>query len=134
MMTFAKVSRRPEFDRDLKQLLKRYRSLEDDLTVFINTQLVLLHKQKIDNRGIVLINNLGIEEPKIFKPVKFACKSIHGRGAASGIRLTYAYFEEADHIEFIQIYFKADDENEDLEDSRLCCFAPFYASVLKSNA
>lgn len=115
MTTFAKISRRPEFDRDLKQLLKRYRSLEDDLTVFINTQLVLLHKQKIDNRGIVLINNLGMEEPKIFKAVKFACKSIHGRGAASGIRLTYAYFEEADHIEFIQIYFKADDENEDRE-------------------
>lgn len=115
MTTFAKVSRRPEFDRDLKQLLKRYRSLEDDLTVFINTQLVLLHKQKIDNRGIVHINNLGIEEPKIFKAVKFACKSIHGRGAASGIRLTYAYFEENDHIEFIQIYFKADDENEDRE-------------------
>lgn len=115
MTTFAKVSRRPEFDRDLKQLLKRYRSLEDNLTVFVNTQLVLLHKQKIDNRGIVLINNLGIEEPKIFKAVKFACKSIHGRGAASGIRLTCAYFEEADHIEFIQIYFKADDENEDRE-------------------
>lgn len=115
MMNFAKISRRPEFDKDLKHLLKRYRSLEDDLTVFINTQLVLLHKQKIDNRGIVLINNLGIEEPKIFKAVKFACKSIHGRGAASGIRLTYAYFEEADHIEFIQIYFKADDENEDRE-------------------
>jgi len=115
MKTFAKVSRRPEFDRDLKQLLKRYRSLEDDLTVFINTQLILLHKQKIDNRGIVLINNLSVEEPKIFKAIKFACKSIHGRGAASGIRLTYAYFEEADHIEFIQIYFKPDDENEDKE-------------------
>lgn len=115
MTTFAKVTRRPEFDRDLKQLLKRYRSLEDDLTVFINTQLVLLHKQKIDNRGIVLINNLGIEEPKIFKAVKFACKSIHGRGVASGIRLTYAYFEATDHIEFIQIYFKADEENEDRE-------------------
>src|ERR1700733_10568631 len=115
MTTFAKIIRRPEFDKDLKHLLKRYRSLEDDLTVFINTQLVLLHKQKIDNRGLVHINNLGIEEPKIFKAVKFACKSIHGRGAASGIRLTYAYFEETDHIEFIQIYFKADDENEDRE-------------------
>jgi hypothetical protein len=115
MTTFAKVTRRPEFDKDLKHLIKRYRSLEDDLTVFINTQLVLFHKQKIDNRGIVHINNLGIEEPKIFNAVKFACKSIHGRGAASGIRLTYAYFEEVDHIEFIQIYFKADDENEDRE-------------------
>lgn len=115
MTTFAKVTRRPEFEKDLKQLLKRYLSLEDDLNVFVDTQLVLFHKQKIDNRGLVHINNLGIEEPKIFKAVKFACKSLHSRGAASGIRLTYAYFEEADHIEFIQIYFKADNENEDRE-------------------
>lgn len=115
MMNFVKISRTPEFEKDLKQLLKRYRSLEEDLNVFVGTQLVLFHKQKIDNRGIVHINNLGLEEPKIFKAVKFACKSLHGRGAASGIRLTYAYFEEADHIEFIQIYFKADDENEDRE-------------------
>ncbi len=41
MTTFAKITRRPEFERDLKQLLKRYRGLEDDLTVFINTQLDL---------------------------------------------------------------------------------------------
>jgi hypothetical protein len=115
MTTFAKVTRRPEFKKDLKQLLKRYHSLKDDLNVFVDTQLVLFHKQKIDNHGLVHINNLGIEEPKIFKAVKFACKSLRGRGAASGIRLTYAYFEEADHIEFIQIYFKADDENEDRE-------------------
>lgn len=113
--TFAKISRRPEFKKDLKNLLKRYRSLEDDLNVFINTQLILFHKQQIDNRGVVQINNLGIEKPKIFKALKFACKSIHGRGAASGIRLTYAYFEDTDHIEFIEIYFKADDENEDRE-------------------
>ncbi len=33
--------------------------------------------------------NLGIEKPKIFKSVKFACKSIHGRGTASEIRVTY---------------------------------------------
>ena len=113
--SFTKISRRPEFERDLKQLLKRYRTLEEDLNIFVSTQLDLYHKQKIDNRGIVHINNLGIEEPKIFNAVKFACKSIYGRGAASGIRLTYAYFEATDHIEFIQIYFKADDENEDRE-------------------
>jgi hypothetical protein len=60
MTTFASITRRPEFDKDFKHLLKRYRSLEDDLSVFINTQLVLLHKQKIDNRGIVLIKPIDI--------------------------------------------------------------------------
>ena len=111
--TFAKISRRPEFDRDFKKLLKRFRTLEEDLEIFINTQLNLFHKQDIDNRGVVHIDNLAIEHPKIFKAVKFACKSLPGRGAASGIRLIYAYFEDCDHIEFVQIYFKADDENED---------------------
>lgn len=115
MKIFAEVDRRPEFERDLKKLLKRYRSLEEDLITFEETQLYLFHKQKIDNRGVVRISDLGIESPQIFKAVKFACKSIHGRGAASGIRLTYAYFEERDCVEYIQIYFKADDENEDRE-------------------
>ena len=90
--TFAKISRRPEFEKDLKHLLKRYRSLEDDLNVFMNTQLILFHKQQIDNRGIVQINNLGIEKPKIFKALKFACKSIHGRGAASGNKIDVRSF------------------------------------------
>lgn len=111
--TFAKVTRRPEFDRDLKSLLRRYRSLEEDLCIFTNTQLNLFHKQQVNNQGIVHINNLGIEYPKIFKALKFACKSLPGRGAASGIRVVYAYFENFDHVEFVQIYFKADHENED---------------------
>lgn len=115
MTIFAKVSRRPEFERDFKQLLKRYPSLEEDLKIFIAAQLVLFHKQKVENRGLLHINGLGIEEPKIYKAVKFPSKSLQGRGAASGIRLIYAYFEEADHVEFVQIYFKADAENEDKE-------------------
>jgi len=31
----------------------------------------------------------------------------------SGIRIIYAYFEKEDAIEFIEIYFKGDKENED---------------------
>jgi hypothetical protein len=112
---FAKISCRPEFEKDLRSLAKKYKSLEEDLEVFIRTQLNLHHKQNICNHGIVRINNLGIEYPKIFKVIKFACKSLHGRGAASGMRLIYAYFEDEDHIEFVQIYFKADHENEDRE-------------------
>jgi hypothetical protein len=46
---------------------------------------------------------------------KFACKSLKGKGAKSGIRIIYAYFEQEDTIEFIEIYFKGDKENEDKE-------------------
>jgi hypothetical protein len=41
MRKFDELTRLPEFDKDLKHLLKRFRTLEDDLTVFINTQLFL---------------------------------------------------------------------------------------------
>jgi hypothetical protein len=36
-------------------------------------------------------------------------------GVQSGIRVIYAYFEEKDKIELIEIYYKGDKENEDRE-------------------
>ena len=81
--------------------------------LFIKTQLKLYHKQHIDNRGIFLISTLGINYPKIYKVKKFACKSLKGKGVASGIRIIYAYYEDEDIIEFIEIYYKGNKENED---------------------
>ncbi len=103
-----------EFDKDLKKL-KRFRTLKDDLDIFIETQLRLFHKLGIDNKGVVLISNLGIKYPKIYKAKKFACRALKGKGSASGIRVIYAYFEDDDRVEFIEIYYKGDKENEDRE-------------------
>ncbi len=44
---------------------------------------------------------------------KFACKSLKGKGAASGIRIIYAYYEKEDIVEFVEIYYKGNKENED---------------------
>ncbi len=110
---FNDIRRLPEFEKDLKKLSKKFRSLNDDLETFINTALNLRHKLNIDNNSIVQIANFGIESPKIFKARKFACKALKGKGAASGIRVIYAYYEEDDVIEFIEIYYKADQVNED---------------------
>jgi len=44
---------------------------------------------------------------------KFACRSLKGRGVQSGIRIIYAYFQEKDKIELIEIYYKGDKESED---------------------
>jgi len=101
-----------EFKKDLKKL-KKFRTLQEDLENFIEHQLKLTHKLNIDNKGVVLISNLGITSPKIYKARKFTCKSLKGKGAASGIRVIYAYFEEEDVIEFIEIYYKGNKENED---------------------
>jgi mRNA-degrading endonuclease RelE of RelBE toxin-antitoxin system len=112
---FKEITRLPEFERDMKKLLKRFRSLEDDLENFIRTELRLFHRLGIDNKGVVQMAGLGIQNPKIYKGRKFACRSLKGKGAQTGIRVIYAYSEEADRIELIEIYYKGDKENEDRE-------------------
>lgn len=110
---FNKVKRLVEFEKDLKKLLKKFRTLEEDLKTFIENQLNLYHKLRIDNRGIFPISDLGIIYPKIFKAKKFACRSLKGDGVASGIKIIYAYFEQEDVIELVEIYYKGEKENED---------------------
>jgi len=100
-------------ERELRKLLKKFKTLEEDMETFIKVQLDLYHKQKIDNSGVFRITNLNIDNPKIYKAKKFACKSLRGTGVKSGIRIIYAYYEEEDIIEFIEIFFKGDKENED---------------------
>jgi len=115
MKIFHEVSRLPEFEKDIKKLLKRFTTLEDDLAIFIKNELNLYHKLKIDNKGIFQVPVLKIEIPKIYKAKKVACRSLKGRGVRSGIMVIYAYFEEQDKIELIEIYYKGDKENEDRE-------------------
>lgn len=112
---FNDIKRLTEFKNDLKKLSKKFRTLEEDLEVFIEKQLQLFHKLKVDNKGIFPISDLGITYPKIYKAKKFACRSLKGKGVASGIRIIYAYFENDDSIEFVEIYYKGDKENEDRE-------------------
>jgi mRNA-degrading endonuclease RelE of RelBE toxin-antitoxin system len=112
---FNKMTHAPEFEKDLKKLLKRFPSLEDDLRMFVKVAMNAFHKQKIDSNAIFHISDLGIHSPKILKAKKFACKALKGKGAHSGIRVIYAYHEEEDWIEFIEIYYKGDKENEDRE-------------------
>lgn len=110
---FNDIRKLAEFDKDFKKLAKRFRTLDEDLNTFITNQLKLTHKLNIDNRGVVRISDLGIEHPRVYKARKFPCKALKGKGAASGIRIIYAYYEEEDVIEFIEIYYKGNKENED---------------------
>lgn len=112
-MKFKQIDRLDKFKKDLKKLLKKFPSLEEDLESWIKAQLTVYHKLNVDNHGIFPIEGLGIQNPKIFKVKKFACKSLKGKGVYSGIRIIYAYFSTEDRIEFIEIYYKSDQENED---------------------
>ena len=113
MTIFNDIRKLDEFKKDFKKLFKKFRTLDEDLSAFIANQLKLTHKKNIDNKGVVRISDIGIEHPAIYKARKFACKALKGKGAASGIRVIYSYYEQEDIIEFIEIYYKGDKVNED---------------------
>jgi len=102
-----------EFEKELKKLSKKYRTLKSDLQNFIKTQVKIFYIDNIDNRGVFRIAGLGIEEPKIYKSKKFACKSLKGTHSKSGIRIIYAHYKQTKTIEFIEIYYIGDKKNED---------------------
>ena len=105
-MTFDEL---PEFKRDLKVLLKKFRTLNEDLDV-VRMVLEIYPDQRPPFS--FTIDNLGIETP-IIKVKKIACKSLKGRGVNSGLRLIYAYFRDMQRITFIELYHKSEKENED---------------------
>lgn len=105
-MTFGELQ---EFTRDLKDLLKRYRTLNDDLDVVRKVLAVIPDERPPFS---FCIDGLGITAC-IIKVKKIACKSLKGRGVNSGLRLIYAYFKEEQRIVFIELYHKNDKENED---------------------
>ena len=105
-MTFDELS---EFKKDLKNLLKKYRTLNDDLDVVKRVLEILPDERppfsfRIDHLGI---------KTCIIKVKKIACKALKGRGVNSGLRLIYAHFPDEQKITFIELYHKNDKENED---------------------
>jgi mRNA-degrading endonuclease RelE of RelBE toxin-antitoxin system len=102
----------PEFQRDLKQLLKKYRTLKDDLEVLKKVLAVASHPQPpLSYR----IPGFGFESPIIVKIKKFASRSLKGKGSNTGFRIIYAYHQREQRIQFVQMYFKADNANEERE-------------------
>lgn len=105
-MTFDELA---EFQKDLKSLLKKYRTLNDDMDIVRKVLEVFPEERppfsfRIDNLGL---------ETCIIKVKKIACKALKGRGVNSGLRLVYAHFEKEQRITFIELYHKNDKENED---------------------
>ncbi|NLO02053.1 MAG: hypothetical protein GX126_07020 [Bacteroidales bacterium] len=105
-MTFDELT---EFKKDLKSLLKKYRTLNEDLDVVKKVLEIMPDERppfsfRIDKLGL---------ETCIIKVKKLACKALKGRGVNSGLRLIYAHFPDEQKIIFIELYHKNDKENED---------------------
>ncbi len=113
MMNYSEI---PAFTRDFKRLLKKFPSLAEDFATVKQYDIELFHFQKIDKRGIFKIENAANSDNlQFFKIKKFACKTLKGRGSKSGIRVIYAFHCQSCKIDFIEIYFKGEKENEDQE-------------------
>ncbi|MEM9887701.1 MAG: hypothetical protein AAF849_17530 [Bacteroidota bacterium] len=83
-----------EFNKDLKFLKKKYRSLDEDLEI---VRKILENLPDERPPFSFRIDNLGIETC-VIKVKKIACKALKGKGVNSGLRLVYAYFEELKEI------------------------------------
>jgi mRNA-degrading endonuclease RelE of RelBE toxin-antitoxin system len=112
-----------EFQKDFKRLVKKFRSLGEDLEFIKIATIEPYHigvlqngvLEKKDANAIFPIPNFCSDELKICKIKKFACKALKGRGVQSGIRVIYAYHVLTNTVDFIEMYFKSESENEDKE-------------------
>ena len=107
-MTFESLA---EFEKDLKRLLKKYRTLHDDLEIVRRVLAVMPDERppfsfRIDNVG---------PGSCIIKVKKIACMSLKGRGVNSGLRLVYAHFPQEEKIILVELYHKSDKATEDTQ-------------------
>ena len=93
----------PAFQKELKKLSKKYRSLSNDLQEFCNVVSVVPLGNSKHFNVITKTEVLYILKARLF------CKYLKG----SSLRVIYSYFDQEQRIEFIEIYFKGDKEDED---------------------
>lgn len=100
-----KFSRLNEFSKELKKFSKKYRSIENDLEEF---KKILNVNPAGNSKHFNIITNKQESNIKIIK-ARFFCQYLKG----STLRIVYAYSKDEIRIEFIELYFKGDKENED---------------------
>jgi hypothetical protein len=105
-MNFTYLS---EFEKDLKRLLKRYISLNEDL---IKIKLILEVYPYSRPPFSFLIKNKS-NTVSIIKIKKIACLSLRGKGVNTGLRIIYNYNQESNTIELIELYHKNEQSIED---------------------
>ncbi|NBX52447.1 MAG: hypothetical protein EBT63_02180 [Proteobacteria bacterium] len=124
-MTKIKFERHDRFEKQIKKLIRKYRSLEEDLEIAKKFAIEAFHLEKINNEAVWLIPKFDKKIVQIYKLKKFSCKALKGKGNRSGIRIIYAFYPEKFEVEFLEIYFKErDDSDMDYE---------FVAKYLESN-
>ena len=101
-MNFEKTK---EFTKEYKKLLKRYKTLPDDLDTL---KKILTKFPGGKGRHFNIITE---RETFFVIKARLFCRALKG----SSLRIIYAYLEDEEviNIEFIELYFKGDKESED---------------------
>jgi len=94
-----------DFSKECKRLAKKYKSLPNDLQEFKNVISVV---PSGNSKHFNVITQT--ESVKIIK-ARFFCRYLK----RSSLRVIYSYIEEQKKIEFIEIYFKGNKENQNKE-------------------
>lgn len=105
-MIKIKYSQHNRFDRQLKKLMRKYHSLNEDLDIAKRYSIEAYHIDDKNNESIWLIPQFDTKTIKIYKIKKFSCRTLKGKGVKSGIRIIYAFYPEKLEIEFLEIYYK----------------------------
>lgn len=92
------------FLRDIKHLSKKYPSLSRD---FEELKIVLLQYPR--GRGEKHWNRIYESDIVAIYKTRLVCASLR----SDSLRLIYSYLPTEERIDFIEIYFKGDKENED---------------------
>ncbi len=92
-----------EFTKAFKRLSKKYKSLPDDLLEF---KKVVSELPLGSGKHFVILHSQ--EEAKVLKARLF-CRYLRG----ASLRIIYAYREAGAIIDFIELYFKGEQVNED---------------------
>ena len=92
-----------EFEKEFKRLFNKYRTLDDDLEKF--KKILITTPTGIGKNFVTVYSSQTV---KIIK-ARMACRALRDRS----LRIVYSYFEQEQRVEFIELYYKGDKENED---------------------
>lgn len=93
----------PEFSKEFKRFFKKYRSLSEDIKEF--KRVVEIAPLGNSKHFTIITRN----EQYVIVKVRLFCRYLKG----SSLRLIYAFHYEDHKMDFIEIYFKGENENED---------------------
>ena len=111
-MTKINYRHHDKFEKQFKKLIRKYRSLEEDLEIAKKFAIEAFHLDKINNEAVWLVPKFDKKIVQIYKLKKFSCKALKGKGNRSGIRIIYAFYPEKFEVEFLEIYFKERDDSD----------------------